>query len=56
MVIIIYILIIFQIIIVEFFGAFESTMPLSWQFWVLIVILESISLIIGAILIIKVYV
>jgi P-type Ca2+ transporter type 2C len=47
---IILVTVIFQVIIVEFLGAFASTVPLSWQFWVLSVILGSISLIIGAIL------
>ncbi|KAF3327162.1 putative calcium-transporting ATPase 5, plasma membrane-type isoform X1 [Carex littledalei] len=47
---IILITVIFQVIIVEFLGTFASTVPLSWQFWVLSVVLGSISLIIGAIL------
>ncbi|KAJ4780235.1 Calcium-transporting ATPase [Rhynchospora pubera] len=42
--------VIFQVVIVEFLGTFASTVPLSWQFWVLSVVLGSISLIIGAIL------
>lgn len=46
---IILITVIFQVIIVEFLGKFASTVPLSWQFWVLSVGLGSISLIIGAI-------
>lgn len=40
----------FQAIIVEFLGAFASTVPLSWQMWVLSILIGSISLPVGAVL------
>ncbi|KAF7071600.1 hypothetical protein CFC21_076876 [Triticum aestivum] len=42
--------VVFQVVIIEFLGTFASTVPLSWQFWLVSVGLGSISLIIGAIL------
>ncbi|KAJ3669222.1 hypothetical protein LUZ60_011172 [Juncus effusus] len=42
--------VIFQAIIVEFVGTFANTTPLSWQLWLLSVIIGSISLIIAVIL------
>ena len=41
---------VFQAVIIEFLGAFASTVPLSWQLWLVSVGIGSISLIIGAIL------
>ncbi|RDY05350.1 putative calcium-transporting ATPase 11, plasma membrane-type, partial [Mucuna pruriens] len=40
----------FQVVIVEFLGTFASTVPLSWQFWVLSVVIGAISMPIAAIL------
>lgn len=40
----------FQAIIVEFLGTFASTVPLSWQLWVLCVLLGSVSLPLGALI------
>ncbi|CAN6339549.1 unnamed protein product [Urochloa humidicola] len=40
----------FQVVIIEFLGTFASTVPLSWQLWLVSVGLGSISLIVGAIL------
>lgn len=40
----------FQAIIVEFLGTFASTVPLSWQLWVLCILIGSISLPVGAVL------
>ncbi|XP_062117819.1 putative calcium-transporting ATPase 11, plasma membrane-type [Humulus lupulus] len=40
----------FQVIIVEFLGAFASTVPLSWQLWLLSVGIGSISLIVAVVL------
>ncbi|KAG0481617.1 hypothetical protein HPP92_012475 [Vanilla planifolia] len=40
----------FQIIIVEFLGAFASTVPLSWQLWLLSILIGSVSLIIAILL------
>ncbi|XP_059462207.1 calcium-transporting ATPase 4, plasma membrane-type-like [Corylus avellana] len=40
----------FQVIIVEFLGNFASTVPLSWQLWLLSVLLGSVSLPIAVIL------
>ena len=34
----------FQVVIVEFLGAFASTVPLSWQFWLLSVLIGAISM------------
>jgi len=42
--------VIFQVVIIEFLGIFASTVPLSWQLWLVSVGLGSISLIVGAIL------
>ncbi|CAN6346333.1 unnamed protein product [Urochloa humidicola] len=42
--------VVFQVIIVEFLGTFASTVPLSWELWLLSVILGSISMIISVIL------
>lgn len=40
----------FQVIIVEFLGTFASTVPLSWQLWLLCVLLGSVSLPVAVIL------
>ncbi|RLM58196.1 putative calcium-transporting ATPase 4, plasma membrane-type [Panicum miliaceum] len=40
----------FQVVIIEFLGTFASTVPLSWQLWLVSVGLGFISLIVGAIL------
>ncbi|CAJ1967623.1 unnamed protein product [Sphenostylis stenocarpa] len=40
----------FQVLIVEFLGTFASTVPLSWQFWVLSVVIGAISMPIAALL------
>uniref|UniRef100_A0A0E0MC95 Calcium-transporting ATPase n=1 Tax=Oryza punctata TaxID=4537 RepID=A0A0E0MC95_ORYPU len=40
----------FQVVIIEFLGTFASTVPLSWQHWLLSVGIGSISLIVGVIL------
>ena len=37
----------FQVIIVEFLGAFASTVPLSWQHWLLCIVIGSISMILA---------
>ncbi|KAL6620464.1 hypothetical protein ACP70R_035603 [Stipagrostis hirtigluma subsp. patula] len=42
--------VIFQVIIVEFLGTFANTVPLSWELWLLSIILGSISMIIAVIL------
>ncbi|KAJ0980883.1 hypothetical protein J5N97_009138 [Dioscorea zingiberensis] len=42
--------IIFQIIIIEFLGAFASTVPLNWKLWLLSILLGSISMIVAVIL------
>ncbi|CAO2145518.1 unnamed protein product [Urochloa humidicola] len=42
--------VVFQVVIIEFLGTFASTVPLSWQLWLVSVGLGSISLIVGAIL------
>lgn len=34
----------FQVIIVEFLGTFASTVPLSWQLWLLCIIIGAISM------------
>lgn len=41
---------VFQVIIVEFLGAFASTVPLSWQFWLLSVLLGAASVIVAVII------
>ncbi|KAJ7976747.1 Calcium-transporting ATPase [Quillaja saponaria] len=40
----------FQVIIVEFLGTLASTVPLSWQFWLLSVLIGSVSLLVAVIL------
>ncbi|XP_042514298.1 putative calcium-transporting ATPase 11, plasma membrane-type [Macadamia integrifolia] len=40
----------FQIIIVEFLGTFASTVPLSWQLWLLSVLIGFVSMIVAVIL------
>lgn len=40
----------FQAVIVEFLGAFASTVPLNWQLWVLSVLIGVVSLPVGAVL------
>ncbi|PKI42842.1 hypothetical protein CRG98_036640 [Punica granatum] len=40
----------FQAIIVEFLGTFASTVPLSWQLWVLSIVIGLIGLPVGAVL------
>lgn len=42
--------IIFQVIIVELLGPFASTKPLSWQLWLISVMIGSISIIVAIIL------
>ncbi|KAA3449434.1 Autoinhibited Ca2+-ATPase 11 isoform 1 [Gossypium australe] len=39
----------FQVVIVEFLGTFASTVPLSWQLWLLCILIGSVSLIVGVI-------
>lgn len=41
---------VFQVVIVEFLGTFASTVPLSWEFWVLSVVIGAVSMPIAAIL------
>ncbi|KAM0981233.1 hypothetical protein ACFX15_013851 [Malus domestica] len=40
----------FQVIIVEFLGAFASTVPLSWQLWLLSILLGSVSMLVAVVL------
>ncbi|KAJ7976644.1 Calcium-transporting ATPase, partial [Quillaja saponaria] len=40
----------FQVIIVEFLGTLASTVPLSWQFWVLSVLIGSVSMLVAVVL------
>ncbi|XP_008244263.1 PREDICTED: calcium-transporting ATPase 4, plasma membrane-type-like [Prunus mume] len=40
----------FQVIIVEFLGAFASTVPLSWQLWFLCILLGSVSMLVAVVL------
>ncbi|XP_008245793.1 PREDICTED: putative calcium-transporting ATPase 11, plasma membrane-type, partial [Prunus mume] len=40
----------FQVIIVEFLGAFASTVPLSWQLWLLCILLGSVSMLVAVVL------
>ncbi|KAE8718601.1 putative calcium-transporting ATPase 6, plasma membrane-type [Hibiscus syriacus] len=40
----------FQVVIVEYLGTFASTVPLSWQLWLLCILIGSVSLIVGVIL------
>lgn len=42
--------VIFQVIIVEFLGTFANTVPLSWELWLLSIILGSVSMVISVIL------
>ncbi|KAG4996877.1 hypothetical protein AAZX31_10G103100 [Glycine max] len=42
--------VVFQVLIVEFLGTFASTVPLSWQFWVLSVVIGAFSMPISVIL------
>lgn len=42
--------VVFQVIIVEFLGTFASTTPLSWQLWLISVLIGAASLIIAVIL------
>lgn len=42
--------VVFQVIIVEFLGTFASTVPLSWQLWLLSVVIGAVTLPIGVIL------
>lgn len=41
---------VFQIIIVQFLGAFASTVPLSWQLWLLSILMGSLSLVVAVLL------
>ncbi|CAB4316981.1 unnamed protein product [Prunus armeniaca] len=40
----------FQVIIVVFLGAFASTVPLSWQLWLLYILLGSVSMLVAVVL------
>ncbi|KAA8517150.1 hypothetical protein F0562_017443 [Nyssa sinensis] len=40
----------FQVIIVEFLGTFASTVPLSWQLWLLSILIGSVSIPVGTVL------
>jgi Ca2+-transporting ATPase len=40
----------FQIVIIEFLGAFASTVPLSWQLWLLCVLLGFVSMPVAVVL------
>ncbi|KAM1306639.1 hypothetical protein TB2_008905 [Malus domestica] len=40
----------FQVIIVEFLGAFASTVPLSWQLWLLSILLGAVSMLVAVVL------
>ncbi|KAK6232162.1 hypothetical protein SCA6_002235 [Theobroma cacao] len=40
----------FQVVIVEYLGTFASTVPLSWQLWVVCILIGSVSLIVAVIL------
>ncbi|KAF3580641.1 hypothetical protein DY000_02035810 [Brassica cretica] len=42
--------VVFQVIIVEFLGAFASTVPLTWQHWLLSILIGSLSMIVAVIL------
>lgn len=42
--------VVFQVIIVEFLGTFASTVPLSWQLWLLSILIGAISMIIAVVL------
>ncbi|GFY98200.1 autoinhibited Ca(2+)-ATPase, isoform 4 [Actinidia rufa] len=40
----------FQVVIVEFLGTFASTVPLSWQFWLLSILIGAVSMPISVVL------
>lgn len=42
--------VLFQVVIVEFLGTFANTVPLSWELWLLSVILGSVSMIVAVVL------
>nr|GMD90566.1 putative calcium-transporting ATPase 11, plasma membrane-type [Ipomoea batatas] len=42
--------VIFQVIIVEFLGTFASTIPLSWDLWLLSILIGASSMIVGVVL------
>ena len=42
--------VVFQVIIVEFLGAFASTVPLNWQLWLLSIALGSVGMPIAVVL------
>lgn len=42
--------VVFQVIIVEFLGTFASTVPLSWELWLLSIIIGSVSLPVAVVL------
>ncbi|KAK6941794.1 Calcium-transporting P-type ATPase, N-terminal autoinhibitory domain [Dillenia turbinata] len=42
--------VVFQFIIVEYLGTFASTVPISWQLWLISILLGSVSLPVGAVL------
>lgn len=42
--------VVFQVIIVEFLGTFASTTPLSWELWLLSVLIGAASLLVAVIL------
>lgn len=42
--------VVFQVIIVEFLGTLASTVPLSWELWLLSIIIGSISLPVAVVL------
>ena len=42
--------IIFQVIIVEFLGTFASTVPLSWELWLLSILIGSVSMPVAVVL------
>ncbi|KAL5546373.1 hypothetical protein UlMin_006060 [Ulmus minor] len=42
--------VVFQVIIIEFLGTFASTVPLSWELWLLSILIGSVSLIVAVVL------
>ncbi|XAR68483.1 Calcium-transporting ATPase [Bertholletia excelsa] len=40
----------FQVIIVEFLGTFARTVPLSWQFWLLSILIGAVSMVVSVVL------
>lgn len=42
--------VVFQVIIVEFLGTFASTVPLSWQLWLLSIVIGFVSMPIAVVL------